>query len=178
MRNLNFKSPWKKVCQTWELAPSLDWLSRGGLWPSHLCSEPGSEHTPKHGMCVREGGSSPAPDAVGFYWNVLTLLNICQTFCRHEASHVSHCRTQMTERGLGPSWSAGVPLGGWWLCHVLFVLGELCLSALLSPGSLIGTDWQGHDFLVRASFCSSPSHCPDGVTRKGSWAQSLVLSRV
>lgn len=51
------------------------------------------------------------------------------------------------------------------------------LSALLSRGSLIGTDWQEHDFLVGVAFCICPSLCTGETPWKSSWAQSLLLER-
>lgn len=51
------------------------------------------------------------------------------------------------------------------------------LSALLSRGSLIGTDWQERDFLVGVAFCICPSLCTGETPWKSSWAQSLLLER-
>lgn len=67
-----------------------------------LLANPGGFST-RLWVCTQTwSGFSPAPDAVGFYSNVLSLINICQTFCRDGASHVSHFRIHMTDRGCGP----------------------------------------------------------------------------
>lgn len=96
-RNLNFKSPPKRVSQTLGLFPRLGLLGRGCSWPVWVRLMPGSGRAPR-----QRWGSSSAAEAVSFYSNFILSINIFQTFWRDEASRVSHFSLHMTDGGPGP----------------------------------------------------------------------------